>query len=100
MSKTDPLKKVKEILSDLEREVTKKPFPWRPSRYWLHGATEFLECNQVEKWLYTPLPLSKVAKSKALIHYDKWGEYLFEDGEYLDFSVTIQMPPTKEGVSE
>lgn len=99
MSKTDPLREAKEILKSLEKEIKEKKFLWRPSRCWLHGATEVLECNQVEKRLHVPLSLSTNAKSMAFTHHQKWGDHLLEGGEngheYLDFSQEDVPAPEK-----
>ena len=97
--KTDHLKEAKEILKSLEKEIEEQTLLWRPSRCWLHGATEVLECNQVEKWLQVSLLFSTAAKSNAFIHYQTWGEHLLEGGEneheYLDFSQEDVPAPKK-----
>jgi hypothetical protein len=100
------LEKAKEILFDLEKSIEEVSQIWielrtlnpdfeevseaewenKSSRFWLHGATKVRECNALEEWLYTHVPLSNTAKSKAIKYYDAWDESIQENESCLDVS--------------
>jgi hypothetical protein len=56
----------------------------KESRCWLHGATEILEANELERWLFERPPLSDTAKEKASKCIKYWKEWLAQTGAYYE----------------
>lgn len=45
-------------------------------RMWLHGATDPLECNELERWLTDYPPSTAIANTLAKKIYDAWRDWL------------------------
>lgn len=100
------LDEAKEILNDLEKDLEKSAAiwqqihidnPWFPyasnqewqrkkAYCWIHGATEFHETNELERWLFDHPPLSDSAKENAAKCVDYWRKWLeIKDAYYEPF---------------
>ena len=56
---------------------------------WLHFATSVWECNELERWLYSALPATKIAQSPALGIYKAWRKWLKTAGIPKFFLVPV-----------
>ena len=92
----DPLLEIHKLLKDFENELSKIREVWKQleidnpdfeqvseenwqekqARMWLHFATNAWECNELERWLYSDLPATKIAQSPALGIYKAWRKWL------------------------
>jgi hypothetical protein len=48
----------------------------KEARCWLHGATDLMESNELERWLFDHPPLSNTACGKATKYIKYWKEWL------------------------
>lgn len=100
----DPLVEVQEVLNDLEADLEKTRAIWKDietndpyclqvaeehwkvhhARCWLHGATDVLEANELDRWLIDQPPLSDTAKSNAAKCISFWKEWLNIEGAYYE----------------
>lgn len=54
---------------------------WREnsSKYWLHGATDVFESNELERWLFTHVELPQLAQQKASYLIGCWKKRINEN---------------------
>ena len=116
---TDHLSAAKQILSNLKSTLETQQSWWEQARVdnpnfsplshksqkekhaqcWLHGTTNFLESNEIDRWLFDNPPLTQTAKSNAKDAYDVWRTWLEHPkpngayySEFEDFEI---MSPNK-----
>lgn len=106
---------IEELITDIEKDnetwcVIRKDNPdfeqvseenWesKEALLWMHGAKEFLEAKELERWLTVKAPLSQTAKSDANDHYLAWIDHIREEGTYSEFDVNdITKPKDKESL--
>lgn len=72
------------------------------TRYWLHGATELDETNNLERWLFDSPPLSDTAKELASKCVQYWKEWLEQTNAYYgDFEqFELEIPHKGEILSD
>lgn len=115
----DPLQTAQDVLTDLENDLAKIRALWkqieidnpgfdpvseehwkiRHARSWLHGATEILESNQLEQWIFDHPPLSETAKSSAIKCIAHWKEWLAMKDAYYEPFEDFEFEEPTEGES-
>lgn len=88
---------IRELNPDFE-QVSEEEWRSKEALCWLHGGTKFQETVELEQWLYFYAKGSETADSLASKYHDEWGEYIREEGVYLDFKQS-NLIATKEGES-
>lgn len=99
------IEKVKEIWSGIRadnptfEQVSEENWESKEALLWMHGATETLEANELERWLFVKPPLSETAKSDANDNHLAWIDHIREDGIYSEFDVNdLPKPLEKESL--
>jgi hypothetical protein len=72
----------------------------KEASFWIDGTTEVSETIELEQWLFTDLPSSKIARSRAIYHFVEWTEHILENGVYADFSDQHLTKPEDEETLE
>ena len=88
---------IRELNPDFE-QVSEEEWRSKEALCWLHGGTKLQETVELEQWLYYYAEGSETAASLASEHCDEWGEYIREEGVYLDFEKS-DLIETEEGES-
>lgn len=81
------------------KQLSDKHWEQQEAFYWLHGATDFHETNEIGRWLFDSPPLSDTAKSKASKCIKDWKTWLEQtDAYYGDFEDFKLEKPNKEEI--